>query len=292
MFGANGGTGMGWQDRIDRVNATIRTDLTGDLSLDRLADVAALSRFHFHRVYVAMQGETVAEAVRRARLNHAAALVVGTTMPLGRIGAVCGYPDPDSLSRAFRSAFGATPSALRRGGVLPQPLLPKDQGNFPMHPVTIETWPDRVAACLPHTGPYTAIGATFGRLNADIRQGRLAADPAAGFIGIYHDDPQSVPASALRAHAGVFVVPGTHLPDKFDRLQVPGGRHAVLTLKGGFEGIAAAWSWLYGVWLPQSGEEPGDRAPFEIYPDDVTTTPPAEVRTLICVPLRDTPSRA
>ena len=245
---------MGWQDRIDRVNATIRTDLTGDLSLDRLADLAAL--------------------------------VAETAMPLGRIGAACGYPDPDRLSRAFGSEFGSRPSALRRRGVLPPPLLPERQGELPLHPVPIETWPDREAACLPHVGPYGAIGATFARLGEAMRSGSLVVEPGAACIGLYHDDPQSAPAEALRAHAGVFLAPGTPLPDGFDRVPVPGGCHAVLTLKGGFGGIAAAWSWLYGVWLPPSGTEPADRAPFEIYPDDVATTPPAEVRTLICVPLQ------
>ena len=57
----------GYQDRIDRVIAHIRQHLAGDLSPDALAEVAALSRFHFHRSFTAVTGETVAEAVRRPR---------------------------------------------------------------------------------------------------------------------------------------------------------------------------------------------------------------------------------
>jgi AraC family transcriptional regulator len=76
------------------------------------------------------------------------------------------------------------------------------------------------------------------------------------------------------------------LPDGFDDVTVPGGRHAVLTLKGPYTGIPAAWTWLYGDWFPASGEEPADRAPFEIYRNSPADTPPAELITEICVPLR------
>jgi AraC family transcriptional regulator len=52
---------------IDHIHA----NPAGDLSLDALADVAALSRFHFHRVFHAMTGETAADAVRRVRMHRA-----------------------------------------------------------------------------------------------------------------------------------------------------------------------------------------------------------------------------
>lgn len=56
-----------YEDRLMRVLRYIHDNPTADLSLDRLADVAALSRFHWHRVFHAMTGETCAQAVRRVR---------------------------------------------------------------------------------------------------------------------------------------------------------------------------------------------------------------------------------
>jgi len=49
-----------YETRILRVLAYIHDNPTADLSLDRLADVAAMSRFHWHRVFRAMTGETCA----------------------------------------------------------------------------------------------------------------------------------------------------------------------------------------------------------------------------------------
>lgn len=62
-------------NRILRVLDHIYANAGDDLSLDNLADVAALSRFHFHRMFHAVTGETVAGAVRRIRMNRAAHLL-------------------------------------------------------------------------------------------------------------------------------------------------------------------------------------------------------------------------
>ena len=59
-------------DRIERVRAHIRADLDAPLDLDALAEVACMSRFHWHRIYQAMSGETTAQTVRRLRLARAA----------------------------------------------------------------------------------------------------------------------------------------------------------------------------------------------------------------------------
>jgi AraC family transcriptional regulator len=146
-----------YHDRIGRVAIHIRQNLAGDLSLDALADVAALSRFHFHRIFAAMTGETVAEAVRRARLNRGGQLLAATDRPLAAIAAEVGYPNADSLARAFREAFGATPGETRRRSVMPTPLLPQRKGVLPMHDVTIRSLPDMRLAALPHSGPYMTL---------------------------------------------------------------------------------------------------------------------------------------
>ena len=46
-----------YEKRLLRVISYIHDNPAGDLSLDTLADVAAMSRFHWHRVFSAMMGE-------------------------------------------------------------------------------------------------------------------------------------------------------------------------------------------------------------------------------------------
>lgn len=66
-----------YEVRLLRVLAHIHDHVDGDLSLDALADVACMSRFHWHRVFRAMTGETLADAVRR---------ILATKVLLGTLG--------------------------------------------------------------------------------------------------------------------------------------------------------------------------------------------------------------
>lgn len=274
------------QTRIDRVLGHIRGNLAADLSLDCLADVAALSRFHFHRTFAAMTGETVAEAVRRARLNRAAVLLVTTRDPVDRIARMVGYPNPQSFARAYRAAFHQTPSRQRRAGILPDPLLPQNPGELAMYPVEIRTLPATRIAAIPHSGPYPQIGATFAALWQKLQATGLAAQITGPGIALYYDDPASIPAADLRSHAGVTVAAGAPLPPGFDELILPAGRAAVLTYKGPYSGLREPWSYLYGPWLGGSGALPGDLPPYERYLNDAMTTPPDELLTEIILPLR------
>jgi AraC family transcriptional regulator len=273
--------------RIDRVTRHIQTHLADDLSLDSLADIAAFSRFHFHRVFAAMTGETVAEAVRRARLNRAAVLVVTSPVPFARIAAEVGYPNTQSFARAFRTAFGTTPAARRRLRRLPPPLIPLNPGDLPMHPVTFETLPARRLVALPHHGAYTAIGATCVAFWDKAPAAGLGPRLQGPLVCIYYDDPSAVPVGDLRSHVAVAVGDAAPLPAGFDDIALPGGRCAVLTMTGPYSGIPAAWSWLYRQWLPASGHEPADSAPWEEYPNSPMDAPPEALITRICVPLRD-----
>ena len=58
--------------RIERVIDYIYAHYGEDLSIDDLADVAAFSRFHFHRVFAGVVGETVGDFLKRTRLERAA----------------------------------------------------------------------------------------------------------------------------------------------------------------------------------------------------------------------------
>jgi len=49
--------------------------------------------------------------------------------------------------------------------------------------------------------------------------------------------------------------------------------------------MLVAFLWLYGQWLPSSGEEPRDHPIVEEYLTDPATTPPTHAVTDILLPL-------
>ncbi len=154
-----------------------------------------------------------------------------------------------------------------------------------MYPVVIETLPAARAAGVLHIGPYANLSAAFQQLGGILAACNLFADTRALFA-IYHDAPGNKPEAELRAH--VAVIMGEGFPPAItglDYFDVAGGRHAVLQQTGRHATLATAYEWLYGKWLPQSGEEPRDALPLEVYVNDPRVTPPDQLRTDIRLPL-------
>lgn len=273
-----------YEDRILRVLAYIHDHTDGDLSLDALADVAAMSRFHWHRVFRALTGETCAQAVRRIRLHRATGWLVHDTLPVAEVAARCGYPNQRSFSRAFSEAYGISPAAYRRAGRLESAYPNLKTGHYPMFDVTIRTEPARRLGGLSHRGSYMEIGKCFEAFSA-ICESRNLWPQVGAVLGIYYDNPDAVPEAELRSFAGGAFRDG-QLPDGMEEATLPGGRAAVLTFKGPYTEIKDAYDSLFGNWLPQSGEEPADAPCYEIYLNSPRDTAPEDLLTEICLPLK------
>lgn len=276
--------GQSYEDRIRRVVQYIHDHPDGDLSLDALAGVAAMSRFHWHRVFRAMTGETCAEAVRRIRAHRAAYWLVQTDWPVGTVAARAGFGNAQSFSRTFRDLYGMTPAAYRKAGDLGVVQLMLRTGGRDMHDVTIQDLPPLRLAALEHRGPYIGIGGTFEQVGA-VFAARDLWPQARGMVGVYYDAPGSVPDAELRSDAGIAVDEAFRMPPDLREVRLPGGRHAVLRFRGPYAQLHTAYDFLYGEWLPGSGEEPGDSAPYERYLNSPMEVPPSELLTEICAPL-------
>lgn len=274
-----------YERRLARVVDYLHDNPTGDLSLDKLADVAALSRFHFHRVYHAMTGETVAQTVRRMRLHRAAVALVQSGQPVAAIAEAVGYPNLSSFARAFAEAYGIAPAAFRRRGEL-RPILFSPQGKDQlMYPVVIRTDAPRRLAAMPHSGPYPLIGRAFEKLGATVGARGLFGQMGK-MVGVYYCSPNDTAAEDLRSHAGFECGPEVAISAPLEEVSLPGGRHAVMTVKGPYSDLPAAYEQLFGQWLAQSGEEAADAAAFEVYLNSPMETAPDDLLTEICLPLR------
>ena len=279
---------QGYEDRLMRVLRHIHDHPADDLSLDRLADVAALSRFHWHRVFHAMTGETCAQAVRRVRLHRAATLLLESTLPTDRIAAMVGYDNTRSFTRAFTAQYRLSPKGFRKTGGHLSPLLTRTRKGPAMHPVTIRIDPPRTLVGLPHAGAYSRIGRSFDAFSA-LAQTRNLWPQLGPMIGLYQDDPSITPKAELRSFAGA-EWRGEERPQGLELRHLPGGRVAVMTFKGPYAELPKAYDMFYGTWLPRSGELPADDPCYEISLNSPMTTGPADLLTEICLPLQEPPT--
>ena len=154
-----------------------------------------------------------------------------------------------------------------------------------MYDVTIKTVPAQRLAAMSHTGAYLEIGKVFETISATFTARNLWGD-ARGMSGIYYDDPNAVAESDLRSQGGIVLAEGAAVPEGFDEVMIQGGKTAVLTFKGPYAGLKGAYDYLYGMWLPKSGEEAADAPVYENYLNAPADTAPDDLITEICLPLR------
>lgn len=107
-----GGRSGRFVDLVEWMRARVDQPLT----VERLADQAAMSPRHFARAFRAETGVTPARAVERLRLEVARAAVETTHDPLDRIAERSGFRDSGRMRRAFVRAYGHPPQGFRRGG--------------------------------------------------------------------------------------------------------------------------------------------------------------------------------
>uniref|UniRef100_UPI00135AE27A GlxA family transcriptional regulator n=1 Tax=Geminicoccus flavidas TaxID=2506407 RepID=UPI00135AE27A len=103
--------------RSDRVQSALnfaRRNLQAELSVEQLAEAAALSPRQFSRVFRAETGQSPAKAVEQLRVEAARLMLEKTRHPVEIVARESGFTDPERMRRAFLRAFGQPPQVLRR----------------------------------------------------------------------------------------------------------------------------------------------------------------------------------
>ena len=101
--------------RLFRVLDYIEANLEGDLTLDRMASIACLTRYHFARAFRQAIGQPPHRYVSARRLEHAKALLVHGDRPLVDIALALSFSSQANFTRAFRQATGQAPGQFRHG---------------------------------------------------------------------------------------------------------------------------------------------------------------------------------
>ncbi len=106
-------------DRIRQALQYIDDRLDQPVTFEQVAQAMHFSPFYFHRVFFAVVGKSITAHIRERRLIKACRLLAGTDRSVLDICLSCGFDSPQAFSRAFKSAYGVTPSAYRRERFVP-----------------------------------------------------------------------------------------------------------------------------------------------------------------------------
>ncbi|AHL34403.1 AraC family transcriptional regulator [Pseudomonas brassicacearum] len=284
-------THLAYTQRFDAVLAYIDANLEGDLSVKTLSCVANFSAFHFHRQFTAFVGVPVSRYVQLMRLRRAAhrlAALADHSILDAAFGA--GFESPEAFCRAFRRAFGMTPSAFRKepnwqvwNAVF---AIPHFSRTIIMQ-VKIVEFPETRVATLEHCGPTGLVDEsvrTFIEWRMQSGQSPVASSRT---FGIPYNNPDTTPPQDFR-----FAICGeiheAVAPNAFGvhEIAIPGGRCAVVRHVGSPDHIGETIYPVYRDWLPASGEELRDHPLFFHYLSVYPETPQDQWQTDVYVPLQ------
>jgi len=293
---------------VQRAVERVLVSLDEALVRVRLARAAALSPFHFHRIFRGMVGETPLELQRRLRLERAAHFLLEGDAPVTAIAMDAGYDTHEAFTRAFRNRYQHSPTEFRqqgwraaagrkrafqieiaaRSGIHFQPQSTAVTVQFikgePIVNVELKTMPELRVACVRHIGAYHRISEAFGRLGELAgRAGLIHGKPT--MLAIYHDDPESTPEPELESDAGIVVPESATIPAGLTEQRLIAGRYACTLHVGPYETLGDAWARFMGQWLPRSGERLGPGASYEIYLNNPMEAPKEQLRTELYISL-------
>lgn len=100
--------------RIDRVLDHIHLNYASGLTIDALAEVAALSPSGLHRLFRRHTHTTISDYLMRLKIGEACAMLSGTEKPVAHVAEAVGYASLANFNRQFKAIKGTTPRAYRQ----------------------------------------------------------------------------------------------------------------------------------------------------------------------------------
>lgn len=267
---------------VNRAMDYVVRNLDGDLRLEAVARAACFSPFHFHRVFKALIGETLAQFVKRQRLERALHhMSHAPGMSLTEIALACGFASSSDFTRSFKQRFDVPPSVFdvatfrsaRRSeyeaalsGIEGFPRLTRlPPGENPDgFEVVLRDLPPRTVAYVSVLDPFRSFDAVKGAYEHLMAWADVRGVIDRQWLGYMWEDPEIVAHEDCRYYAAVEV--DDVRPDGvIGRFDFPAMRVAELVVKGGIDLEQRALDWLVGTWLPRSGYVPDDLPGFEAW---------------------------
>jgi AraC family transcriptional regulator len=295
------------EDYLKRINSVIdyiHAHLDEDIDIERLAETAHFSRWHFQRIMTAFLGEPVWTYIMRRRVTTAAGLLRTTALPIGEIACKVGYDAPSSLTKAFRLFHNTSPAAYRNNKNLTLMQTVKISKQMALKAPKIITLEPKNAIYLELRGAYAGLdfGGAYQKLWNYVKTHKTFGKGIEHICLYYTDPTKATGEQDLLTHV-CLVVPKAVEEDGEIRLKtIAGGKYAKFTYIGPYTGLHQLYDAIYGKWLPESGHctcggcapKAGDcdcgcilrDAPcFEKYINQPGKTPPEKLKTEIYVPI-------
>lgn len=271
--------------RINKVVAYINNHLDETLDLKTLANEAALSDSHFHRIFKALKGEAIGGYITRLRLEATARLLRYTALTIEEIAFNIGYETPASLSKAFKKQYGISPTEYRTNKdtyIMKKELINPDLALKAPKIVTLEP-KNLIYVAL--TGAYGSLdyGKAYEQLWAVIKAQKLFTKGIES-ICISYDDPKITEGSLQRSDVCLAIHKPATPQEEVSCKTLAGGKYAVFFYQGSYENLSQVYDTAVR-WVIDHQYTLREEPFFEKYLNDARRTPKEKLKTEIYIPI-------
>ena len=271
--------------RINKVVAYINNHLDETLDLKTLANEAALSDFHFHRIFKALKGEAIGGYITRLRLEATARLLRYTALTIEEIAFNIGYETPASLSKAFKKQYGISPTEYRTNKdtyIMKKEIINPDLALKAPKVVTLEP-KNLIYVAL--TGAYGSLdyAKAYEQLWAVIKAQKLFTKGIES-ICISYDDPKITEGSLQRSDVCLAIHKPATPQEEVSCKTLAGGKYAVFFYQGSYENLSQVYDTAVR-WVIDHQYTLREEPFFEKYLNDARRTPKEKLKTEIYIPI-------
>ena len=271
--------------RINKVVAYINNHLDETLDLKTLANEAALSDFHFHRIFKALKGEAIGGYITRLRLEATARLLRYTALTIEEIAFNIGYETLASLSKAFKKQYGISPTEYRTNKdtyIMKKEII---NPNLALKAPKIVTLEPKNLIYVALTGAYGSLdyGKAYEQLWAVIKAQKLFTKGIES-ICISYDDPKITEGSLQRSDVCLAIHKSATPQEEVSCKTLAGGKYAVFFYQGSYENLSQVYDTAVR-WVIDHQYTLREEPFFEKYLNDARRTPKEKLKTEIYIPI-------
>ncbi len=271
-----------YRHRINSLISKLSQDPCRQYSLDELAGYCHTSKFHFHRLFKAITGETVHQLSSRLRLEKAAGrLVYDRESTITKISYDLGFSSSANFTKAFQSHFLCSPSEYRKQNYRNEEIskigkasATLDRNNVPtlirVKDIKIIMRPNRRLAYLRAKGLYDSqeIEMMFNRL-LDWSEGKRVRDLNEPVFMVNWSDTFIAEQHSWTYDAGIVVSENCLAEDDIQIQTLIGGLVTEVSIwlypQEFSKQLHIAWDEFVGHWLVNSGYLLSHKPSYEYY---------------------------
>ena len=242
-----------------------------EITLDDIATVAGVSRYHMSRAFGVATGNSIMQYLRGRRLTEAARTLAQGAPDILAVALDAGYGSHEAFTRAFRDQFGLTPEMVRAQGNLNhievmEPIKMNETFVTNLQPPRIENGRTLLIAGLGeryNSETSAGIPAQWQRFVPHI--GHIPGQVGRTAYGVICNSDD---AGNIEYISGVEVSDFAKVPKEWSRLRIQEQKYLVFAHRDHVSTIRQVWSTIWNKALPESGYKPAEGPELERYGEE------------------------